>query len=94
MTASPEASEKLAADAERIYQQLRTQLETPDIETPDKIGQMVIIEADSGDFEIDGLGTRAAKRLRARRPGGRYFGIRIGYKHAESFGGGLTRRDP
>lgn len=89
MTASPEASEKLAADAERIYQRLRSQLETPD-----QIGKMVIIEPDSGDYEIDTLGTRAAKRLRARRPGGRYFGIRIGYKHGESFGGSLTRRDP
>jgi hypothetical protein len=89
MNASPEASQMLVADAECVYQRLRTQLETPD-----KIGKMIIIEADSGDYEIDDLGVRAAKRLRARRPGGRYFGIRIGYKHAESFGGGLTWRDP
>ena len=82
-------SETLAKDAEAVYARLRTQLETPD-----QIGKMVIIEPDSGGFEIDDLGTRAAKRLRARRPGGRYFGIRIGYKWAESFGGGLVRRDP
>jgi hypothetical protein len=89
MAAAHVVSTKLAEDAEAVYLRLRSELETPD-----KIGKMVIIEPDSGDYEIDDLGVRAAKRLRERRPGGRYFGIRIGYKHAESFGGGLSRRDP
>jgi hypothetical protein len=89
MTAPPEASEKLASDAESVYQRLRSQLETPDL-----IGKMVIIEPDSGDYEIDDLGVRAAKRLRERRPGRDLFGIRIGYKSAEVFGGSLVRRDP
>ena len=82
-------SAKLAEDAEAVYLRLRSQLETPD-----KIGKMVIIEPESGDFEIDELGVRAARRLRERRKNGDLFGIRIGYKHAESFGGGLIRRDP
>lgn len=89
MTAARVVSAKLAEDAEAVYQRLRSQLETPD-----KIGKMVIIEPDSGDYEIDDLGVRAARRLRERRKDGDFFGIRIGYKYAESFGGGLTRRDP
>lgn len=89
MTGARVVSAKLAEDAEVVYERLRSQLETPD-----KIGKMVIIEPDSGDYEIDDLGVRAARRLRERRKDGDFFGIRIGYKYAEAFGGGLIRRDP
>ena len=88
MTATPEASAKLADDAERVYQQLRSSLETPD-----QIGKMIIIEPDSGDYEIDDLALNASRRLRQRHPSARFFGIRIGYKFAEAFGGGLIRRE-
>jgi hypothetical protein len=72
-----------------IYYKLRAQ-----IETDENIGKMMVIDVDSGDYEIDDLVGRAAERLQARHPESRRFGIRIGYKTAASFSGGLERLDP
>ena len=57
------------------------------VETPENIGRMMIIDVDSGDYEIDDEGFEASRRLKARHPGDRRFGIRIGYRAAESFCG-------
>ena len=71
----------------QVYQQIRSQ-----VETPDNIGRMIIIDADSGDYEIgDDTGLDASRRLRDRRPNSQRFGIRIGYKFAASFDGELER---
>ena len=57
------------------------------VETPENIGKMMVIDVDSGDFEIDDEGIESSRKLKARHPGDRRFGIRIGYRAAESFGG-------
>lgn len=57
------------------------------VETPENIGKMMIIDVDSGDFEIDEEGFESSRKLKARHPGDRRFGIRIGYRAAESFAG-------
>jgi hypothetical protein len=61
------------------------------VETPENIGKMVIMDVQSGDYEIDELGIESARRLRQRHPGAHLFGMRIGYNVAESFGGVLER---
>lgn len=76
------AESDLSAQGHELYARLR-----PDIETPENIGKMVIMDVDTGEYEIDETGLDAARLLRSRRPDARLFGMRIGYKAAETFGG-------
>jgi hypothetical protein len=57
------------------------------VELPENIGKMVIINIETGDYEVDKNGLQAAKRLNGRHENTRLFGIRIGYNVAASFGG-------
>jgi hypothetical protein len=68
--------------ADEIYARVRRV-----VETPENIGKMMIIDVDSGEFEIDEEGFESSDKLKARHPNGRRFGIRVGYRAAESFGG-------
>ena len=56
-------------------------------------GKVVVIDVDSGDYEIDDEDLEATTKLLARRPNARTWGERIGYKGVESFGGGLIPYD-
>ncbi len=83
----------LATEALRIYKErLR-----PEIETAGNLGKVLILDADSGDYEIDSEGLAANQRLRARRPdldSHRLFAIRIGFDATYAVGGApqLTTR--
>jgi hypothetical protein len=59
------------------------------VELPENIGKMVIIDIETGDYEVDKNGLQASKRLNARHENTRLFGIRIGYNVAASFGGAM-----
>jgi hypothetical protein len=61
------------------------------VEVPDNIGKMVIIDIETGDFAVDELGLDSADTLRTRHPHARLYGIRIGYNVAESLGGLMER---
>ena len=61
------------------------------VETRENIGKMVIIDVETGDFEVDELGLEASRHLQAKHPGAELYGIRIGYKSAEVLGGVLER---
>ena len=71
-----------------IYFRLR-----PQIETPENIGKLILIDLNSGDYEIadDDLGFDAVDALRQRHPNAASFGMRIGYKTSVSFCGDLER---
>ena len=56
-------------------------------------GKFLVLDVESGDYEIDEEHSAAARRLMARRPHGRRFGFRIGYRAAYSFGGLLKPDD-
>ncbi|HZO91707.1 MAG TPA: hypothetical protein VFB38_25520 [Chthonomonadaceae bacterium] len=79
--------EEIGRRAKALYEQGIRQK----VETAENIGKMVIIDTDTGDYEIDELGLEAARKLRSRHPNARLFGIRIGYNVAESFGGVIER---
>lgn len=64
------------------------------VETPENIGRMVIIDVETGDYEIDDLGMKASHHLHAKRPNAPLYGIRIGYNVAESLGGVMERTSP
>jgi hypothetical protein len=52
---------------------------------------MVIIDIETGDYEVDKTGLEASRNLRKKHPNARLFGIRIGYNVAVSFGGIVER---
>ncbi len=71
----------------RLGKALYEQTIRPQVETEQNIGKMVIIDVETGDYEVgDEMGIESAHHLRAKHPSGRLFGMRIGYNVAESFG--------
>ncbi|NER51045.1 MAG: hypothetical protein F6J92_31135 [Symploca sp. SIO1A3] len=81
------SSEEVAKLAYRIYEGGIRQK----VETEENIGKMIIINVETGDYEVDETGLKAAKNLQVKSPDARLFGIRIGYNVAASFGGVMER---
>lgn len=77
---------ELLKRAVALYEELR-----PEIETTENIGQMIVMDVASGDYEIGELGIQASYRLQKRHPDATLYALRIGYKTVESFGGVLER---
>lgn len=77
---------ELGQQARERYEQLR-----PVIETEENIGKLIVMDVESGDYEIDELGIEASRRLQTRHPGATLYALRIGYKTVESFAGVLER---
>ena len=61
------------------------------VETDEKLGKMVIIDFEPGDYKVDGTGLKAARKLSAKHPHSRLFGLRMGYNVAVSFSGVIER---
>ena len=80
---------EVARLAHEIYGRLRNE-----VETPENIGKMLTLDVDTGEYEIDEKGIESSFRLQDKHPGARLFGIRIGYRVAETFGGVLERTAP
>ncbi|MDE2838005.1 MAG: hypothetical protein OXL97_10945 [Chloroflexota bacterium] len=53
---------------------------------PAETGKFVVIDVDSGDYEIDAEVLAASARLRERRPGAVSYGVRVGHSAAYSLG--------
>jgi hypothetical protein len=62
------------------------------VKTEENIGKMVLIDIETGDYEVDEDSLLAADRLEERHPNARLYGIRIGYNVAAAFGGGVMER--
>ena len=82
-------ADSVARKGEAIYLRIRSQ-----VETPGTIGDYLIIETDTGQWEIvPDDGDRLAQRLYEKGPAvGRYM-MRIGYKAFAAKGTRLSRRD-
>ena len=52
-------------------------------------GKIVVIDIETGDYELDTSGLAASDRILSRHPGAALFGLRVGFPVVESFGGGL-----
>jgi hypothetical protein len=61
------------------------------VELEENIGKMVIIDIETGDYEVDKTGLQASRNLSKKHPNAGLFGIRIGYNVAVSFGGVMER---
>jgi hypothetical protein len=78
----PYTAEEVATRGEAIYeQQIR-----PKVEATHK-GQFVVIDIETGDYEIDADDLAATKRALAKRPAAVLYGLRIGYPTAYRIGG-------
>lgn len=59
------------------------------VETPENLGREIVIDVETGDYEIDTDGLAASLRLLARHPGAALYGARIGYNAVYTLGGVL-----
>jgi hypothetical protein len=60
--------------------QIRTQVETQ------HTGDFLILEVETGDYEIDAEEVRALQRAKAKHPDGALYIVRIGSPTADRFG--------
>ncbi len=75
-------AEEVAARGEAIYeQQIRGKIEA------EHKGKFVVIDIETGAYEIDADDLAATKRALAKRPGAVLYGLRIGYPAAYRLGG-------
>lgn len=76
------SSEEIAARGQKIYEEkVRSKVQGANV------GDFVVIDIDSGDFEVDPKDIDASIRLRERRPGAITFGLRVGFPAAYRLGG-------
>ncbi|MCW3054292.1 MAG: hypothetical protein JWN14_3462 [Chthonomonadales bacterium] len=59
-------------------------------ETSENIGKQIVIDIETGDYEIDDDGLKASRRLIAKHPDAALYGLRIGYNAVYTIGGVLT----
>ena len=62
-----------------------------DLVEPQENGRFIVIDIESGDYEIADEMLDASHRLRERRPDSVRFGGMVGYPAAYQLGGGLGR---
>ena len=79
---------EIAARGEKIYQE-----QIKSLVYPAEKGKFLIIDVESGDYELDEKAIVASKRLRQRRPDAVNFGMKVGYVAAFHFGGSHTETD-
>ncbi len=79
--------EEVGKRAKQLYESIIRE----QVEITENIGKMVIIDIETGDYEVDETGIQAAHNLNAKHPYARLFGIRIGYNVAASLGGVMER---
>jgi hypothetical protein len=82
------SKEEFAALAKEIYyRDIRPQV------IDEHRGEFLVLDVESGDYEMDTDDAVALDRLYVRHPQGRQFLFRIGYKSAYSIGGGSIKDD-
>lgn len=74
---------------EEIYaRQIRGKIEAEDT------GRFVVIDIETGQYEVGEDDLEATKRMLARRPNAVLYGVRIGYPAAYTLGGHSLTRQP
>ena len=80
--------DEVAQRGHTLYQQkIRAQ-----VDKAENKGKMLVINIETGEWEMDADDVAAAKRAKARFGGAPLFSMRIGYSAAYRIGGGITRR--
>lgn len=63
----------------------------PQVETEHNIGRQIVIDVETGEYEVDEDGLAASRRMLTKRPDAALYGARIGYDAVYSLGGILMR---
>ena len=85
MPYSKYSPQQVESRGEQIYEeQIRTSVESGNK------GKFVIIDIETGDYEVDEDDLQATKRALAKRPDAVLYGLRIGYPTAYTLGGHIT----
>lgn len=79
---SSPATSALGLRAQELYKRLQ-----PQIQTPENIGKLVVMDVESEDYEIDDMGIESSRRLQSRHPDATLYALRIGFKAVEALGG-------
>ncbi|UKO96197.1 hypothetical protein [Nostoc sp. UHCC 0870] len=80
------SKEEFAQRGDYLYE---TQIK-PQVEAGND-GKIVVIDLETGDFEVDKSEIAACDRLEARHPDAQIWMIRIGSRHVRRFGGRIKR---
>ena len=64
------------------------------VETEENIGKVLVIDIETGEYEIDTDEIAAVHRALAKHPGAALWTLRIGYEAMHTFGGRLRRSKP
>ena len=81
------SDEDVATIAKKLYENSIREI----VEREGNIGKMVIIDVETGDYDVDKNSLQASNRLSKRRRDARQFGLRINYDVAASLGGIMER---
>lgn len=77
--------EEVATRGEKIYEEhIRTKVEA------EHKGEFLVVDIETGAYEIDRDDLAATKRAMAKRPEAVLYGLRIGYPTAYQLGGRFT----
>lgn len=80
---------ELVARGQAYYDQhLRASVE------PQHTGEFLVLEVESGDYEVDEDEMAAIRRARARHPESLFYVLRVGFRAAHRIGGGSLRSKP
>jgi hypothetical protein len=64
------------------------------VSAEENVGKFLIIDIETGDFEMDKDEVAASERAHARHPGGAFYGMRIGYQASGTLGGSWKQSEP
>jgi hypothetical protein len=78
------------AEIDRRGQEMYEQYIRAKVETAENIGKQIVIDVETGAYEIDSDGLAASRRLLVKHPEAALFGARIGYDAVYALGGVLT----
>lgn len=62
------------------------------VEEAANIGKQIVIDVETGEYDIDDDGLLASKRLMSKHPDAALYGLRIGYDAVYAIGGVVTPR--
>lgn len=87
MTTDRNEVEEMAERGQKIYDEQIKALIDLDVH----YGKFVVIDVETGDYEVDKRDAVATRRLRERRPGAMTYAVRVGFPSAYRMGGRYLR---
>lgn len=81
--------EEVAERGKEIYAR-----EIKGVVEPEEKGKFVVIDIETGEYEVDESDLAATKHALAKRPEGVLYGIRVGYPTAYKLGGRFVANKP